>query len=55
MLLIFLSNGIVLLLWGCLCSLGLTILGIIEGPCQCFAGGVVATTHSTFVISCLGI
>lgn len=44
-----------LLLPGCLCSLGLTILGVVEGPCQRFAGGVVATTHATLVVSGLGV
>lgn len=44
-----------LLLPGCLCSLGLTILGVVEGPSQRFAGGVVTTTNTTFVISGLGV
>lgn len=34
---------------------GLTVLGVVEGPCQRFAGGVVATTHAAFVVSGLGV
>lgn len=37
------------------CSRPLTVLGVVEGPCQRFAGGVVATTHSTLVVSGLGV
>ena len=33
----------------------LTILSIVEGPSKGFAGGVVPSTHSTFVIFRLGV
>lgn len=44
-----------LLLPGCLSSLGLTVLGVVEGPCQRFTGGVVAATHAALVVSGLGV
>lgn len=44
-----------LLLRGCLSSLGLTVLGVVEGPCQRFAGGVVAATHAALVVPGLGV
>lgn len=38
-----------------MCSLGLTVLGVVEGPCQRFTRGVVTATHAALVVSGLGV